>query len=126
MVSALLAKLSSLDARFKAVDPCRYARWLLPPSMLVIITLAPALYLWGPDGPFRVFQFPYATVIWTLSLPLAFFSYEGLVVTWRAPLTLSRKLAFSVCHLFAIALSLIPVAVQVVIIWAIGGVNGDR
>jgi hypothetical protein len=42
------------------------------------------------------------------------------------PLTLNRKLAFSACHFFAIALSLIPVAVQIVIIRAIGGVNGDR
>lgn len=123
---ALAAKLTAIDARFKRIDPSRYSRWLLLPSVLVIVTLAPALYLWGPDGPFRVLQFPQATVIWTLSLPLVFFSYEGLVVTWRTPLKLSRKLTFSACHISAIALSLIPIIAEVIIIRAIGGVNGDR
>jgi hypothetical protein len=125
-VRTLAAKLIAIDAHFKRIDPSRYSRWLLLPSLLVIVTLTPALYLWGPDGPFRVLQFPQATAVWTLSLPLAFFSYEGLVVTWRAPLKLSRKLAFSACQLSAIALSLIPIIVQVIIIRAIGGVNGDR
>jgi hypothetical protein len=125
-VRTLAAKLTAIDARFKRIDPSSYSRWLLLPSVLVIVTLTPALYLWGPIGPFRVLQFPQATVVWTLSLPLAFFSYEGLVVTWRTPLTLSRKLAFFACHISAITLSLIPIIAQVIIIRAIGGLNGDR
>jgi hypothetical protein len=109
-----------------SVSPERYSRWLLLPSIYVVGTLGPALYLWDLDGPFRVLQFPQATVIWALSLPFAIFSYEGLAVTWHAPLKLNRKLAFSVCHLSAIALSLIPIVVQILVIRAIGGVNGDR
>jgi hypothetical protein len=126
MVNTLLAKLHSLDARFKAIDPCRYVCWLLLPSSVVVLTLAPALYFWGFDGPFRPLQFPQATIIWALSLPLAFFSYEGLVVTWRARLTLRRKLVFSLWHLFAIALSLVPIVTLIMIVRAIGGANGDR
>jgi hypothetical protein len=125
-VNAIVAKLTAIDAHFKRISPARYSRWLLLPSILVVATLGPALYLWGPDGPFRVLQFPQATLIWALSLPFAFFSYEGLVITWRAPLKLSRKLVFFVCHLSAIALSLIPIVVQILVIRAIGGVNGDR
>jgi hypothetical protein len=125
-VNSLAAKLAAIDAHFKRIDSSRYSRWLLLPSILVIVTLTPAPYLWGPAGPFRVLQFPQATVVWAVSLPLAFFSYEGLVATWRAPLKLSQKLAFSLCHLSAITLSLIPIVVQIMIIRAIGGVNGAR
>ena len=96
------------------------------PSCVVILALGPALLVWGADGPFRVHVYPQATFIWAVSLPLAFFSYEGLVATWRAPLKLSQKLVFLLCHLFAIALSLIPIVVLIIIIRAIGGVNGDR
>ena len=125
-MNTLSKKLTALDARFKNITPERYARSLLVPSCVVILALVPALLVWGADGPFRVNVYPHATLIWAVSLPLAFLSYEGLVATWRAPLKLSQKLVFSLCHLFAIALSLIPIVVLIIIICAIGGVNGDR
>jgi len=125
-VNTLSETLTAIDARFKSVAPERYARWLVLPSILVILILGPAMYLWGVDGPFRVLRYPQATLIWAVSLPLAFFSYEGLVAVWRCRLGLAAKLALSLCHLSAIALSLVPMVVEIVVIGAVGGVNRDR
>jgi hypothetical protein len=126
MVNALLSKLTAMDSRLKRVSSDRYARWLLLPSVIVVLTLVPAIYFWDVDGPFRVSRFPQATLIWGLSLPLVFFSYEGLVAVWRSRFSISTKLAFSICHLSAIGLSLIPIVVLILVIIAIGGVHGDR
>jgi hypothetical protein len=126
MVYALLGKLTAMDSRLKRASPERYACWLLLPSVIVVVTLAPAIYLWGIEGPFRVLRFPQATLVWGLSLPLAFFSYEGLVAVWRSRFSISSKFAFSICHLCSIALSLMPIVVQILVIIAIGGVHGDR
>ncbi len=126
MVNALLAKLTAMDSRLKGISSERYAHWLLVPSVIVILTLAPAIYFWGVDGPFRAIRFPQATLVWVLSLPLAFFSYEGLVALWRSGFSIRAKLALSICHLSAIALSLIPIVVQILGIIAIGGAHGDR
>ena len=123
---AFSEKLRQIDARFKRTPPERYARWLLIPSILVIVTLGPATYSWGVDGPFRAIHYPWATLIWMLSLPFAFLSYEGFVATWRSHLPLSQKFAFLICHLAAATLSLVPLAVLLSVSLAIGGTNGDR
>ena len=125
-MSAFSDKLVALDAKFRGIAAERYASLLLLPSAIVILALGPAIYFWGADGPFRVHVYPLATLLWALALPLAFFSYEGLVVVWRTQLSLTRKLGFSACHLGAIALSLAPIFVFLLVVWAIGGVHGDR
>jgi hypothetical protein len=124
-VNALSEKLASLDARFKSIAPERYARWLLVPSFVVILALGPALLLWGADGPFRVNMYPQATLIWAVSLPLVFFSYEGIVTAWRSRYRLPAKIGFSLVHLSAIALSLLPIVVFCLMVWAIAGVDHD-
>jgi hypothetical protein len=125
-VNALSKKLIAFDVRFRSITPERYAPWLLLPSCVIILALGPALFLWGADGPFRVHIYPQATLIWTVSLPLVFFSYEGMVVVWRSRFRVPAKIAFSFCHLSAIALSLLPIVVFCWIIWAIAGVDHDR
>ena len=125
-MNVLAEKLTALDARFRSIAPDRYARWLLVPSFIVILALGPALLLWGADGPFRVHVYPQATLIWAVSLPLVFFSYEGIVAVWRSRFRVPAKIALSLCHLSAIALSLLPIVVFCLIVWAIGGVNHDR
>jgi len=125
-VSAFSDKLVAVDAKFRGIAAERYASLLLIPSAIVVLVLGPAIYFWGADGPFRVHLYPLATVVWGLALPLAFFSYEGIVMVWRTQLSLIRKLSFSACHLAAIALSLAPVFVFLLVVWAIGGVHGDR
>ena len=125
-MNALSKKLTALDARFRSIAPERYAQLLLVPSCVVIVALGPALLVWGADGPFRVHVYPQATLIWAVSLPLVFFSYEGIVAAWRSRVHLPAKIGFFLCHLSAIALSLVPIVVLCVIVWAIGGVNHDR
>lgn len=125
-MSALSDKLVAIDAKFRRIPAERYASLLLVPSCIVVLALGPAVYFWDIDGPFRVRLYPQATVIWLLSLPLAFFSYEGLVAAWRSRLSLTRKLAFSVFHLAAIGLSLAPIFFFLLVVWAIGGLHGDR
>ena len=125
-MNAFSDKLVALDAKFRGIAAERYASLLFIPSAIVVLVLAPAIHFWGADGPFRVHLYPLATVVWALTLPLAFFSYEGIVTVWRTRLSLTRKLIFSACHLTAIALSLAPVIVFLLVVWAIGGVHGDR
>jgi len=125
-VSAFSDKLFALDSKFRGIAAERYASLLLIPSATVVLILGPAIYFSGADGPFRVHLYPLATVVWALALPLTFFSYEGIVTVWRTQLSLIRKLSFSACHLAAIALSLAPVLVFLLVVWAIGGVHGDR
>jgi len=125
-MSAFSDKLVALDLKFRSIAAERYALLLLIPSAIVVLALGSAIYFWDIDGPFRVRLYPQATVIWVLALPLAFFSYEGLVAAWRSELSLTRKLAFSTCHLAAIALSLAPLFFFLLVVWAIGGDHGDR
>ena len=124
-MNVLSEKLASLDARFKSIAPERYAFWLLVPSFVVILTLGAAVLLWGADGPFRVNVYPQATLIWAISLPLVFFSYEGIVTTWRSRHRLPAKIGFSLIHLSAMALSLLPIVVLCLMVWAIAGVDHD-
>ena len=119
-------KLAALDARFRAIALERYASLLLIPSGVILLALGPAAYFWGADSPFRARLYPQAAIVWVLALPLAFFSFEGIVAAWRSRLTLARKLAFSACHVAAIALALAPILVFLPVVWAIGGVHGDR
>jgi hypothetical protein len=125
-VNALSAILAGLDARLKRIAVERYASLLLVPSAIVILALGSAISLWGVDGVFRVHLYPQATVVWAVSLPLVFFSYEGLVAVWRCRFSFGRKLAFSLCHIVAIALSVTPILVFLALVVAIGGVHGDR
>ena len=125
-MSVFSDKLVALDARFRGIATERYASLLLIPSGVVLLALGSAAYFWGVDGPFRVRLYPQAAIVWVLALPLAFFSFEGIVAAWRSRLSVPRKLAFSACHVAAIALALAPILVFLLVVWAIRGMNGDR
>jgi hypothetical protein len=124
-VNALSAKLLALDAKLKGVAPERYALWLLIPSAILLLTLCPAAFFWGIDASFRPTLYPQATIVWAVSLPLAFLSYEGLLAAWRSRFSFPRKLSFTAFHLAAIILALSPIYVFAVMVWAIGGFDGN-
>ncbi|HMG03877.1 MAG TPA: hypothetical protein VK581_00365 [Chthoniobacterales bacterium] len=110
------ATLTAIDQRLKSLDP-RYNRWLLIPSVAVVLILLTCLLRYGLGGTFRV---PVVTRIWVGSIPLIFFSFIGLGISWRTRYSVIVKLAFILIHLAAVVLFLVPLFIFLLLVFALG------
>ncbi len=98
-------KLAAVDQWLKSLDPCRYSRWLVIPSTVVVALMLP----WVLGDYFGVgFRAPLGAHSWPVSAPSVAFSFIGLRSIWHTRHHIVIQMASFLWHAFAVLLFVAP------------------